>query len=105
MIELVVNLIHTCINVKNMEESIKFYCEKMNMQLQGKRNVIENKAEIAFLSDNKSDHKIELTCWNEKTNYYEGDQLDHLAFEVNDIESKINEFDGLQNSGNSAKLL
>ena len=92
MFELIVNLLHTCINVKNMDQSIKFYCEKMNMQLQGRRNVAENNAEISFLSDSKSDHRIELTCWNEKTDYEEGDQLDHLAFEVEDIESKINEF-------------
>ena len=86
------NLLHTCINVKNMEQSIKFYCEKMNMQLQRRINVNENNAEISFLSDSKSSHIIELTCWNDKTDYDEGDQLDHLAFEVEDIESKIKEF-------------
>ena len=85
-------LIHTCINVKDMEESIEFYCEKLGMQLLARREISENNAEIAFVKPDESEHAIELTHWRDKNNYSEGDQLDHLAFEVVNLSQKINDF-------------
>ncbi len=84
-------LTHTCINVRGMDESISFYCEKLGMKLLSRREIKENDAEIAYVMDGSSEHKIELTHWRAKKDYVEGDQLDHLAFEVEDLDRKINE--------------
>ena len=35
------------------------------------------------------DHRIELTWWKDKKDYAEGDQLDHIAFGVKDLQAAI----------------
>ena len=82
-------LLHTSITVKNMDESLKFYTEIFGMRFVRRREIPENNAEIAFIEDMNSNHQIELTWWRSKTDYAEGDQLDHLAFQVSDVEKEI----------------
>jgi lactoylglutathione lyase len=82
-------LVHTSITVKNMDDSLSFYTKKLGLKLLSRREIPENKAEIAFIGDGTSDHRIELTYWKEKKDYTEGDQLDHLAFTVSDIDKTI----------------
>ncbi|MEM3671083.1 MAG: VOC family protein [Thermoprotei archaeon] len=82
-------LLHTSITVRNMDESIDFYTNKIGMSLTGRREIPQNKAEIAFLSAEGTDHRIELTWWKEKKDYSEGDQLDHIAFGVEDVYSEV----------------
>lgn len=78
-------LLHTSITVKRMDDSISFYQEKLGMRLVKRRPIPENRAEIAFLEDPESGGQIELTHWWDKTELVEGDQLDHLAFQVEDV--------------------
>jgi len=85
-------ILHTSITVKNMEESIRFYRDVMGLELQSKREIPENKAEIAFLNDRESDAQIELTYWKEKKDWNEGDELDHIAFAVLDMDEAIKGF-------------
>jgi len=85
-------ILHTSITVKNMEESIKFYRDVMGLELQSRREIPENKAEIAFLNDRESDAQIELTYWKEKKDWNEGDELDHIAFAVPDMDEAIKRF-------------
>ena len=81
-------LLHTSITVKDMDESIRFYTEHLGMSLQGRREIKQNNAEIAFLEMEGTDHRIELTWWRGKKDYTEGDQLDHIAFGTPDL-SKV----------------
>lgn len=83
---------HTSIAVKNMEESIRFYRDVMGLELRGRREVPENKAEIAFLRDSESGAEIELTYYREKEGWTEGDELDHIAFEVPDLDRAMEKF-------------
>jgi lactoylglutathione lyase len=83
-------LLHTSITVKNLDESIGFYTEKIGMKLERRHEIKQNNAEIAFLGIDGTDHKVELTWWKDKKDYVEGDQLDHLAFGVPDLEEAIN---------------
>lgn len=85
-------ILHTSITVKDMEESIEFYCDVIGLELQGRREIPENKAEIAFLGDRESDSRIELTYWKEKEGWIEGDELDHVAFAVPDMDEAIKRF-------------
>ncbi len=82
-------LLHTSITVKNMDESIRFYTEKLGLSLLGRREIKQNNAEIAFLAAPNTDHRIELTWWRDKKDYLEGDQLDHIAFGVEDLDQTV----------------
>jgi len=75
-----------------MEESIRFYREVMGLELQGRHEIPENKAEIAFLGDKNSDARLELTHWKEKKDWTQGDELDHIAFAVPNMEEAIRTF-------------
>ena len=85
-------LLHTSITVKDMDESIKFYTEIIGLELRNRREIPENKAEIAFLSDKQSDVQLELTHWKEKRDWNQGDELDHLAFGVPDMDEAMKFF-------------
>jgi lactoylglutathione lyase len=78
-------LLHTSITVKNMDESIAFYTTRLGMTLISRREIKQNNAEIAFLGIDGTDHRIELTWWKDKKDYSEGDQLDHIAFGVSGL--------------------
>ena len=83
---------HVSITVKDMEESIAFYQNVMGLDLVSRREIPENNAEIAFLSDKISDVRIELTYWSDKTDWTSGDELDHLAFTVPDMDVAMETF-------------
>ncbi len=69
-----------------MEESLKFYTEVLGLQFERRRTIPENKAEIAFVHDPQSGARVELTHWDGKESFEAGEQLDHLAFEVEDLD-------------------
>lgn len=83
---------HVSITVRDIEESIKFYRDVIGLELVSKREIPENKAEIAFLSDKESNVRIELTFWREKIDWTSGDELDHLAFNVSNMDEAIKQF-------------
>lgn len=75
-----------------MDESIKFYRDIIGLELRTRREIPENKAEIAFLTDKQSDVQLELTYWKEKKEWNQGDELDHLAFGVPDMDEAMKWF-------------
>jgi lactoylglutathione lyase len=85
-------ILHTSITVKDIEVSIRFYRDVMGLELQGRTEIPENKAEIAFLVDRESGAQIELTYWQEKEEWQEGDELDHIAFAVPDMNKAMKTF-------------
>ncbi|HYB77351.1 MAG TPA: VOC family protein [Thermoplasmata archaeon] len=78
--------LHTSITVRHMDESLAFYTEVLGLRFERRRTVPENRAEIAFVQDPLSGARIELTHWDGKEQFEEGEQLDHLAFEVEDLD-------------------
>lgn len=83
---------HTSITVKNMEESINFYCNIIGLKFVSRREIPENKAEIAFIEGDEGGSALELTFWSEKKDWVDGDQLDHIAFVVPDVKRSIEQF-------------
>lgn len=83
---------HVSITVKSMDESITFYRDVIGLALASRREIPENKAEIAFLSDKASDVRIELTWWKDKCDWTSGDELDHLAFNVPNMDEAMEKF-------------
>jgi len=82
-----VKIAHTCLNVTNLDRSINFYSKQMGLNFVSRREIKQNNAEIAFLKD-ESGNALELTHWRDKK-IAEGDNFDHIAFEVNDIGGTI----------------
>jgi lactoylglutathione lyase len=78
--------LHTSITVRNMEESLAFYTEMLGLQFERRRTIPENHAEIAFVHDPISGARVELTHWDGKEQFDPGEQLDHLAFEVDELD-------------------
>jgi len=78
--------LHTSITVRNMEASLAFYTEILGLEFERRRTIPENHAEIAFVRDPASGARVELTHWDGKDAYEPGEQLDHLAFEVPDLD-------------------
>jgi lactoylglutathione lyase len=81
--------LHTSITVREMDPTIRFYTEVLGLELERRRAIPENRAEIAFLRDPLSGARLELTRWEEKPEFEVGEQLDHLAFEVEDLDRAL----------------
>ena len=79
-------MLHTSVNVKDMDSSIDFYTSNLGMKLERRSEITQNNAVIAFLSIEGTNHNIELTWWRGKTDYSEGDQLDHIAFSTENMD-------------------
>ena len=74
--------LHSMIRVKNIEESLKFYTELLNMKLVEKRRLED--CWLYFLSDEADTCQIELT-YNDETpegGYSIGNGFGHFAFEI-----------------------
>ncbi|HLM91647.1 MAG TPA: VOC family protein [Thermoplasmata archaeon] len=80
---------HTSITVRHMDESLKFYTEVLGLQFERRRTIPENHAEIAFVHEPLSGARVELTHWDGKDSFEAGEQLDHLAFEVDDLDRTL----------------
>ena len=78
--------LHASITVKHMDESLAFYTEVLGLEFERRRPIPENHAEIAFVHDPVSGARVELTHWDGKDAFEPGEQLDHLAFEVEDLD-------------------
>jgi len=81
-------ILHTCLNVSELDRSIEFYTKHLTLRLTSRREIKQNNAEIAFLSDDKGG-AIELTHWRDKKSLTEGDNFDHIAFAVDDIVTEV----------------
>jgi len=76
-----------------MDQSLKFYCETLGLKLSRRREIPENRAEIAFVEgEGGSNLTLELTYWRDKKDWTDGDQLDHIAFQVGDLETVVEEY-------------
>src|SRR5579863_4282641 len=80
-------MLHTSITVLDLERSLSFYTGLLGLEFERRRTIPENHAEIAFVKDPLSGGRVELTWWEGKARIGPGEQLDHLAFEVPDLEA------------------
>lgn len=81
-------ILHTCLNVIDLDRGIAFYRDHLGLKLTRRFEVKENNAEIAFLED-PDENAIELTHWRDKKELSEGDNFDHIAFGVKDLRATI----------------
>ena len=79
--------LHTMLRVNDLDESLRFSCDRLGMKLLRKRDYPEGRFTLAFVGygDEASDTVIELT-YNWDTHQYDlGSAFGHLAIGVPDI--------------------
>lgn len=79
--------LYTMLRVNNLEESLNFYCDILEMKLIKRRDYPEGEFTLAFLGYGQEldSTLIELTHNWKTTNYVLGDAYGHIAIGVNDI--------------------
>jgi lactoylglutathione lyase len=82
-------LIYTGIRVKNLEKSVEFYTKVLGMKETGRTKVEMTKGETVGLVSEDGGHLLELNYYGKgsdfDTKYGVGEALDHLAFQVDDL--------------------
>jgi len=85
--------VHVSVRTSDMDRSIEFYRRYFGMELEKRREIPANDAEIAFLKDSGSDFSLELTYYKDQRRFeqapYEERVFDHLAFTVKDLDGTI----------------
>ncbi|NEP40883.1 MAG: lactoylglutathione lyase [Okeania sp. SIO2H7] len=80
-------LLHTMIRVKNLEESLKFYCDVLGMKLLRQKDYPGGEFTLAFVGyGDESDHTVIELTYNWGVHEYEmGNAFGHIAIGVADI--------------------
>ena len=80
-------LLHTMIRVKNLEESLKFYCDLLGMKLLRQKDYPGGEFTLAFVGyGDESEHTVIELTHNWGVGEYEmGDAFGHIAIGVADI--------------------
>lgn len=79
---------HNNFNVLDLEKSIAFYEEALDLHETGRIDGPEGAFTIVYLGDGESKHRLELTWLRDRKEPYNlGDNEMHLAFAVDDMEA------------------
>lgn len=79
--------LHSMVRVRDLDASLRFYCEGLGLHEARRRDVPEGKFTLVFLSAPDSpEAEIELTYnWDSNEDYGSARNFGHLAFRVEDI--------------------
>lgn len=79
--------LHTMVRVRDLDASLRFYCEGLGLKEMRRMDVPEGKYTLVFLAAADSpEAEIELTYnWGSEEDYGSARNFGHLAFRVNDI--------------------
>ena len=81
--------VHNCFNVIDLEKSLKFYEEALELTEQRRKEAEDGSFILVFLGNEHSEHQLELTWlkgWD-KDSYDLGDNEFHLALVSDDFEA------------------
>jgi len=78
--------LHTMLRVTDLDASLDFYCNKLGLELVGRRDYEAGRYTLAFLcAPGQPDAQVELTYNWDPESYTMGRAFGHLAYEVEDI--------------------
>ncbi len=79
--------LHTMVRVKDLDESLAFYCDKLGLEELRRVDVEAGRFSLVFLAaPGDSEAQVELTYnWDETDGYAGGRNFGHLAYRVDDI--------------------
>ena len=84
---------HVSVRASDMDRSISFYSDLLGMEMEKRRPIPKNRAEIAFLRSKGSDFSLELTHYEDQVKFEQAEYMnrtfDHLAFHVEDLPALI----------------
>lgn len=82
------SFVHNNINVFDLERSLQFYSDALNLQVVRRKEAPDGSFIICYLSDGSTDHQLELT-WlrDKKTPYNLGDNEIHIALRTDDFDA------------------
>ncbi len=85
--------LYTGIRVRDMDESIRFYTGVLGMTLVERLATAPTNGEVATLRSPGSEQELELNFYSEGSRFWapyaNGEDLDHLAFEVEDVVATV----------------
>jgi lactoylglutathione lyase len=88
-------MIYTGIRVKDLDDSIAFYTKVLGMTLRGRAKIAAAEGEVASLASENPNHEIELNFYPPGSRFYTdyvvGEGLDHIAFQVEDLDKALAE--------------
>jgi lactoylglutathione lyase len=83
------------IRVTNLEKSVDFYTKLLGLKIAGQGKVEQTKGETVSLQSEKDGFILELNYYEKdspyNTKYVVGEDLDHLAFKVDDLDKALEE--------------
>jgi len=78
--------LHTMVRVKNLEDSLDFYCSKLGLTKISRREFEQARFTLVFLAaEGDEEAQVELTYNWDPEDYDEGRNFGHLAYAVDDI--------------------
>jgi len=81
-------LVHSCIRVKDLEASLRFYQEGLGLHITRRKNFPEHAFDLVYLTDEAGTFELELTYnYDQKEPYIIGNGYSHLALTVEDLEA------------------
>ena len=81
---------YTAIQVTALDRALDFYLNVLGMRLATRIKVPETNGELAIVKSEGSDHWLEIN-WYAGQEYRSGDELDHIAFEVPNLDEALSE--------------
>ncbi|MFQ5919323.1 MAG: VOC family protein [Thermoplasmata archaeon] len=82
-------LAYTGIRTRDLDRSIAFYTDVLGLELFDRSEIPQNKGALASVGNDAKGHSIEINWYAEDSPvagpYREGEELDHLAFYVDDF--------------------
>ncbi|PWX59719.1 lactoylglutathione lyase, partial [Clostridium perfringens] len=82
-------MLHTCIRVKDLDKSLKFYKEALGLIETRRMDYQEYKFSLVYLSDKEDGYEVELTYnYDQEKPYDLGNGFSHIAVGVEDIEAE-----------------
>ena len=88
---------YTGIRVRDLDRSIDFYTRVLGMHVEWRQKIRETGGAIAILKSPRGSQRLELNWYPAKgmyKRYRQGDELDHLAFHVRDVDAFLKENKG-----------
>ena len=87
---------YTGIRVKNLEESVRFYTGLLGMKERGRNRFESWGGEVVSLASKEGGPELELNYYPDGSRfaaeYDAGEELDHLAFQVENLDKALAEF-------------
>ena len=102
--------LHSMVRVRDLEASLRFYCEGLGLREVRRREVPDGKYTLVFLAAADSpEAEVELTFnWGTAEDYGSARNFGHLAFRVEDIPAMLAERRAIEcareNQGETARL-